>query len=48
MKEHNVEMGDVNTDLQNFLTMIQSDADLREKVSVLQSFQDLDDLAREK
>jgi len=28
--------------------MIQSDADLREKVSDLQSFQDLDDLAREK
>ena len=48
MKEHTVEMVGVNADLQNFLTMIQSDADLREKVSGLQSFQDLDDLAREK
>jgi len=41
-------MGDDNTDLQNFLLVIQSDADLRGKVSRLQSFQELDDLAREK
>ena len=48
LKELSVEMGDVNADLQNFLTMIQSDADLRAKVRGLQSFQGLDDLAREK
>ena len=41
-------MDNDNTDLQNFLMVIQSDADLRDKVSGLQSFQDLDELAREK
>lgn len=41
-------MNSGNTDLQNFLKVIQSDSDLREKVSGLQSSQELDDLAREK
>ena len=41
-------MDNDNTDLQNFLMVIQLDADLRDKVSGLQSFQDLDQLAREK
>jgi hypothetical protein len=46
--DHSAGMGDDNTDLQNVLLVIQSDADLRGKVSRLQSFQELDDLAREK
>jgi len=46
--DHSAGMGDDNSDLQNFLLVIQSDADLRGKVSRLQSFQELDDLAREK
>lgn len=48
MEEQSFKLGDDNTNLQNFLLVIQSDAALRAKVSGLQSFQGLDDLAREK